>query len=155
MRKFVVDTSSLIDLEIYYPYIVFPSLWNFLFKMFDEGKLFSVKEVYRELKDSQEVWQDYKDCFRDLSNEEYGYVSEIMSLDKFNAFRNRGMEKTKGGPWADPYLVACGATDKNVTVISQESSRNHPRSVIPYVCDEYGVKCIKFLDFLRETNFKV
>jgi len=60
MRKFVVDTSSLIDLEIYYPYIVFPSLWNFLFKMFDEGKLFSVKEVYRELKDSQEVWKDYR-----------------------------------------------------------------------------------------------
>ncbi|SDA41069.1 protein of unknown function [Methanobrevibacter millerae] len=42
MKKYVIDTSSLIDLEKYYPYSVFPSLWNFIFEKFDEGKLFSV-----------------------------------------------------------------------------------------------------------------
>lgn len=111
MRKFVIDTSSLIDLEKYYPYNVFPSLWEFLFEMFDEGKLFSVNEAYEELKDSQEVWKDYKKCFRDLTDEETEYLSEIMTLDKFESFRYRGFKKTNGGPWADPYLVACGIAD--------------------------------------------
>lgn len=46
MKKFVIDTSSLIDLEKYYPYNVFPSLWEFLFELFDDGKLFSVNEAY-------------------------------------------------------------------------------------------------------------
>lgn len=155
MKKFVIDTSSLIDLEKYYPYTVFPSLWNFLFEMFDEGKLFSVNEAYDELKDSQEIWENYKNCFRDLTDEETQYLYEIMTSDKFEPFRKRGFEKTNGGPWADPYLVACGIVDKNVTVVSQESSRKHPQSVIPYVCGEYNVSCIKFLDFLIENNFKI
>ena len=98
MRKFIIDTSSLIDLEKYYPYNVFPSLWGFIFEMFDDGKLFSVNEAYDELKDSQEVWKDYKNCFRDLTDEETEYLSEIMSLDKFEPFRNRGFKKTNGGP---------------------------------------------------------
>lgn len=155
MRKFIIDTSSLIDLEKYYPYNIFPSLWDFLFEMFDEGRLFSVNEAYDELKDSQEVWKDYKNYFRDLTDEETEYLSEIMTLDKFEPFRRRGFKKTNGGPWADPYLVACGIVDDEVTVVSQESSRKHPHSVIPYVCGEYNVPCIKFLEFLRENNFKI
>ena len=91
----------------------------------------------------------------DLTDEEAEYLSEIMYLDKFEPFRRRGFEKTNGGPWADPYLVACGIVDEDVTVVSQESSRKRPHSVIPYVCGEYNVPCIKFLDFLRENNFKI
>ena len=78
-----------------------------------------------------------------------------MIEDKFEPFRRRGFEKTNGDPWADPYLVACGIADKNVTVVSQESSRKRPHSVIPYVCSEYDVPCIKFLQFLRENNFNI
>lgn len=154
MRKFVIDTSSLIDLEKYYPHTVFPSLWDFLFKMFEEGKLFSVKEVYAELKDSKELWEPYKKCFRELTDEESMYLTEIMSSDKFESFRINGLKKTNGGPWADPHLIACGIADKTVTVVSQESSRKRPHSVIPYVCGEYDVPCIKFLEFLEENEFK-
>lgn len=154
MKKFVIDASSLIDLEKYYPYTVFPSLWEFLFDMLDEGRLFSVNEVFEELKDSQIIWKKHKESFRDLNDNENEYLSEIMHLDKFEAFRRRGFRKTNGGTWADPYLVACGIANENVTVVSQESSNKHPHSVIPYVCGEYDVECIKFLDFLKENNFK-
>ena len=119
--------------------------------MFEEGDLFSVREVYEELRDSQEYWQDYEECFRELTEKESENITEILGSQEFSVFVRWGLQENDGH-WADPHLVACAMEDSNLVIISEESSRNNPQRKIPYVCNKKGIRCIKVLEFLREIE---
>ena len=55
MTKYVIDASSLNELQFKYPnnILVFEPIYNKLDEMFENGELFSVREVFEELRDSQ------------------------------------------------------------------------------------------------------
>ena len=55
MKRYVIDSSSLMKFEDQFPKDILPSLWDEVYKLFDEGKAFSVRAVYEELEDSQEL----------------------------------------------------------------------------------------------------
>ena len=153
MMKYVIDSSSLNELEIRYPIdiSIFEPIYTKLNQMFEEGDLFSVMEVFEELKDSKDYWGDYEECFRELTDEESENVNKLLNNPDFSVFVSNGMNKNNGY-WADPHLIACAMSDSSVVVISEESSRNSPQSKIPYVCGELGIRCIKVLEFLDEIN---
>jgi len=48
---YVIDTSSLIDLNYRYPVDVFPGIWKNLEKLIANELLLSPKEVLKEIKD--------------------------------------------------------------------------------------------------------
>lgn len=153
--RFIIDTSTLIDLENNFPEDIFQSIHELCYNMFEEGKLFSVKAVFIELKDSSEKWKKYEDKFRELNNNETKKLGELLHEDKFQVFVNHGVKNNQGnGDWADPHLIACALENDNVIVVSNESSTNHPKRKIPYVCDECGITCVNFFDFLRMMEFK-
>ena len=52
MKRYVIDSSSLMKFEDQFPKDILPSLWDEVYKLFEEGKLFSVRAVYEELEDS-------------------------------------------------------------------------------------------------------
>ncbi len=128
MTKYVIDSSSLIQLENQYPkdIEVFSPLYEKIHQMFENGELFSVKEVFEELRDSQELWMDYKEYFRELTDKEFENVGEIMGCDDFEVFVQWGMSENDGF-WADPHLIACAMEDSEITIISEESSINNPK----------------------------
>ena len=53
MIRYVVDSSSLMKFEDQFPKDILPSLWDEVYKLFEEGKAVSVRAVYEELEDSQ------------------------------------------------------------------------------------------------------
>ncbi len=59
MKKYVIDSSSLMQFEQRFPKDIRPSLWEEIYKLFEENMVFSVRAVYEELEDSQELWKDY------------------------------------------------------------------------------------------------
>ena len=152
--RFVIDSCSLMDLEDTYPIDVFPSIYEICEDMFNNGGLFSVKEAFNELKDSQNFWVAYKKYFKDLDDAELSNLQEIMNSEKFKVFRDWGLKENKEF-WADPHLVACAMGNKDIVVVSEESSNNYPERKIPYVCSEYGIDCIKILEFFRKNNVKL
>lgn len=153
MTKYIIDSSSLDELEIRYPIDipVFEPIYTKLNQMFEEEDLFSVREAFEELKDSQDYWGDYEECFRELTEQESENVNKILGDSEFSVFVTHGMEENDGY-WADPHLIACAMEDSEITIISEESSRNHPQRKIPYVCEQKGIRCIKVLEFLDEIN---
>lgn len=153
MNRYVIDSSSLDELENKYPMDipVFEPIYFKLNKMFENGDLFSVREAYEELRDSQEYWGDYEECFRELTEKESENVAEILGTEEFSVFVRWGL-KESDTHWADPHLIACAMEDSDLIIISEESSRNHPQRKIPYVCDKKGIRCIKVLEFLREIE---
>lgn len=54
MKRYVIDSSSLMKFEDQFPKDILPSLWDEVYKLFEEGKAFSVRAVYEELEDSQQ-----------------------------------------------------------------------------------------------------
>lgn len=153
MTKYVIDASSLNELEDQYPknIPVFSPIYDKVYEMFENGDLFSVMEVYEELKDSQDFWADYKSFFRELTEKESENVSEILCSEEFKVFVEKGMN-SNGDYWADPHLIACAMEDSEIVVITQESRTNKPEGKIPYVCGKKEIKCINLLEFIREIN---
>lgn len=153
MTKYVIDTSSLNELQDKYPKDVsyFKPIHDKVYEMFENGDLFSVREVYEELKDSKDFWADYKSYFRELTEKESENVSEILCSEKFKVFVEKGMN-SNGDYWADPHLIACAMEDSEIVVITQESRTNKPEGKIPYVCKEKGIRSINLLEFIDEIK---
>lgn len=154
MSKYIFDSSSLIELCERYPYEIFPNIYdNIIFKMIEIGEIFSVAEVYEELRDLQEFWKDYKEYFRDLTDKESENLSEILSSDEFEVFKRWGM-KENDDHWADPHLIACAMEDPEIDIVSEESSTRTPQRKIPYVCNQKGIRCIKLLEFYKDIDLQ-
>lgn len=153
MIRYVIDSSSLNELEVRYPNRigVFKPIYTKISEMFESGELFSVREVFEELRDSQEYWSDFEECFKELTEKESENMADILYSKDFEVFVKWGMEENDGN-WADPQLIACAMEDSNITVVTEEKSRNNPQRKIPYVCEVKGIRCIDILGFLEEIN---
>lgn len=153
MTKYVIDSCSLNELEYRYPnhISVFEPIYSKLNQMFEDGELFSVREVFEELKNSQDYWEDYEECFRELTENESEKVTELLGDPEFLVFVSTGMNNADGC-WADPHLIACAMEDPEVVIVSQESLRREPQRKIPYVCEQKNIRCIKLLEFLDEID---
>ena len=101
MEKFVFDTNVLIDLKYFNPHI-FKSLWQNIYNLIEDNKIYSVSEVQLELSKSEdflhEKWKqidiDYK-FFVDLSEKDNSdeYWDAIGQLDSFEVFQRHGENK--------------------------------------------------------------
>jgi hypothetical protein len=153
MRKYLIDSSSFIELEDRYPPDIsfFKPIYEKIDQMFKDGKIFSINEVFKELEDSKDFWKEYKGYFRVLTRKESENVSEIFESEDFEAFINWGL-KGRNKIWADPQLVACAMEDSDIVVVSEESSIHTPERKLPFVCDKKGIPYIKLLDLLRKIN---
>lgn len=156
---YIVDSSSLMKLDEHYPSDLFDSLWDLFYSLFDNNEIESVKEVWKELRDSQDYWKHYEYCFRDLDDSESENLSKIMSYGKFEDFIKNGLKQNKDVSWADPHLIACAMNHEKGVIITEENLNNNPTRKIPYVCKElnkegYNIECINLLDFLREKGVK-
>ena len=153
MAKYIIDASSLNELQFKYPnhIPIFEPIYKKLDEMFEDEELFSIREVFEELRDSQEYWEDYEECFRELTENEFDKMSELLKEKEFSVFISHGINNNDGY-WADPQLIACAMVDSDVVIVTQESLRKNPQRKIPYICKKKGIRCIKLIEFLDEIN---
>jgi len=155
---YVVDTSSMIALE-QYPIDIFKSLWTNLEKLVKNNQLISPKEALEELKKKDDEiarWaKKNKKMFKTITQQQSAKVKEILA--KFPAL----IDPNKETPDADPFLIALSLektqqqtlTQTQRVVVAQEVYRNNKIN-IPFVCQFYGVECIKLIDLFRMENWK-
>ena len=152
MDRFVVDTCSFVQMNFFNKKI-FKSLWGNIYEMCDHGTLFSVKEVYAELgrgeDDIQGKWEQKNFIFVELGENEQ---KALEDLERFEAFQRSGANSTSG-LWADPHLIAYGITT-NAIVITEENLNHNPERKIPHVCNELGVGCMNFNDFMEYREWE-
>lgn len=151
-EKFVFDTNVLIDLKKFNP-LVFKSLWHNLNDLIKNNLICSVLEVQNELSKSEDLlnekWKEIDNdygFFVDLSEKENSreYWSAIGELESFEKFQQYGENRPY---WADPYLIAMGMVDNHIVVTNETINRQKERK-IPFVCNELGVSCMSFDDFM-------
>jgi hypothetical protein len=150
---YVVDASVWIDAWRRYPpsIDVFRPIWDGLDSMIADGSLRSPEEIRQELErgtDGLPLWlAPRRLTFHPLDSDLQAGVTLVMS--RFSDMVDPDSDKSRG----DPFVVAL-AQAKSGIVVSSENGRKHPtgRPKIPDACAGFGIRCLKWLDFLREPD---
>lgn len=157
---YIIDASALIDLRPY-PYDIFKTLWANIERLVKNNRLISTEQVLEELKKKDDEilkWaKKNKKMFKQLTPEQIRQVRIII-----NAFRAL-IDPNKETPDADPFVIALAlekdpqqtliSFNNKKVVITQESYKNGKIN-IPYVCQSYGIECIKIIELFRREKWK-
>jgi len=127
----------------YYP-ARFPSLWDELDALVEEGRWTSVREVRKEL-DRQNVsehvdrWvESIKGMFLSPSSDDLARVAEILAVRHFQQLIGE-KQRLRGWPVADPFVVARAMVVGGCVVTEEDRKPNAAK--IPNVCEHFGVQC--------------
>lgn len=151
--KYVFDSNVFINMQRHHPIDIFKSLWTRIEDLIDNGVVISSDEVYDELgigNDSLIEWaKSRKSAFFPSDIKVQHFVKEM--LQKYPALIT-GSKKANG---ADPFVIALAKLNC-CTLVSDETWAGNGNPVkIPNVCDAYGIRFIKFVDFLREEKIYI
>lgn len=153
---YVVDTNVFIQLGFYYP-SRFPTIWDRIDKLAQNGTLLSVREVRNELELGNasayiaEWVKANRNIFRTPIKEELSIVKDILSDHRFRGLIRRE-SILKGLPVADPFIIAA-AKVHNGMVVTQENYKPDAAR-IPTVCEVLRVRCINLEQFLRREKLQ-
>ena len=147
---YCVDTSGWLDgWQRHYPRDVFPSLWAKLEELIAKGEIIASEEVYWELQrksDDLHDWiKDRKQMLVPLEEAIQYRATELL------AEFPRLVDTLRGRSKADPFVIAT-ALERDAVVVTGESPGNLDKPRIPIVCQVKGIRCISFLEMIRELK---
>ena len=149
-----LDTSVLVNgwRKTYSP-DVFPALWKKFDKLIADGRVFAIDEVLRELsKQDDEIlaWaKDREHMFVRIDSDGEIQVAVTEILFRFP----RLVDTSKSRSIADPFVIAL-AKVRGYTVVTEEKvGGTIEKPKIPFVCQEMDIRCINFLQLLREQGW--
>lgn len=146
---------------MHYPFDVFPSFWNKLIELSDNGMIISIDKVKKELCDSTNqdglsIWcsQILNDSFfQDSSSCIDKYAEIAVWTAGHPLFQQNAKDEFLSTDLADPWLIAYAMKNDCIIVtheISQPQRKN--RIKIPEPCMDFGVNYITPIQMLRELN---
>lgn len=162
-----IDTSALIDLDKYYSYEVFPSLWdNFIINLVNEGRLIATEEVKEDLKRVDDdlynwIMQRCSQIFIPTNLEIMNRVNEII-----NRFPNLIDKDKPGKNQADPFVIALALEVPNICSIFNQGAEimvvthekftgNLSGPKMPDICRFYGLKVGKLINIFKTEEWRI
>lgn len=154
--SYVFDTGAFFDLGHFYPGR-FPTIWSHIDMLVLKERLWSVKEVYRELDNNCPfehimTWaKNNKSIFHKPNDEEQEFVSTIFKVPEFIGLVKRS-NILRGLPVADPFVVASAKIHGGIVVTREVFKDKGAR--IPTVCKKFKVECINVEQLLEIEKLK-
>lgn len=153
---YVVDTNVLFAIFRHYYFDSFPTFWNKFEALVASGEIYSVREVFNEIKagnqdDTLGKWANQnRHFFKDPTPEELRFITEIFSVPHFqqNLAKKRLLH---GGAYADPFIIAKAKID-HAMVITQEKFKTNG-SQIPAICNHFNIPSVDLEGFLKKENW--
>lgn len=147
---FSVDTSGWLDgWHRYYPRDVFPTLWVAIEERIDRGEIISSEEVYVELARKDDDLHDW------IKGRKKMLIAADEAIQRRVAIilgeYPRLVDTLRGRSQADPFVIATAIETQSV-VVTGESLGTALKPRIPFVCQALNVKCITFLEMIRELR---
>ena len=152
---YVFDTNSFRVLGNYYP-DQFPTFWQNFNRTIADGRLISVREVFRELESQihhlhlSDWVKLQRDIFQLPSSAEMRFVSEIFSVPHFLTLVNE-KKRLAGHLSADPFVIAKAKVINGCVVTEERRTPNATR--IPNVCEHFEVDCINLQGFMEREGW--
>jgi predicted nucleic acid-binding protein len=150
--KYVFDTNVFINLKNKYPsdIKVFNELWGKIEKLLENGIIISSDEVIDEIKKGNDELEDWTKAHKNsfYHSDEALLIIVREKKQKYAAL----VTKPKKSNGADPFVIAL-AKQKDCCIVTEETGGTEINPNIPYICNQFGIRCIKLIDFLRENDF--
>ena len=163
---YVVDTSSLIDIEVAYPRKDHPEVWGQFDLLIDEGRLKAPHAVYKEISPANaplHSWAKEKAvCGRKAESRTRAIVrffvpdNTVARLAAEIMGEHGHLVHPYSDTAADPYIIALARTingdlsDSTAVIVTEEKDRVNK---IPHVARTYGIRTVDMARFLREIGF--
>jgi len=158
---YIIDASSLIELERHNPIDVYPSVWASLRSLIQKGFLISHKEVYKEIKKKDSKlynWaKNQKGFFKEITKDQIEIVREILA-------KYPSIVKADRPNGADAFVIALAVEItrrkqkilfpvKKIVVTEEKERGNQVR--IPFICKkDYNIECIYVIDMFRTEGLR-
>ena len=148
---YCVDTSGWLDgWQRHYPPDVFPSMWTKLDVLVNSGEILSSEEVYLELKKKSDELHDWIQARKQM----------LVPLDEPIQLRAAGLlsefprlvDTLRGRSKADPFVIATAMERGAVVVTGEPLTGKLDKPRIPDVCQVKKIRCITFLEMIRELK---
>lgn len=148
---YCVDTSGWLDgWQRHYPQDVFPTLWSKIDALVASGEIVSSEEVYLELQRKSDDLHDWIKLRKQMlvPLDEGIQIRAATLLSEYP----RLVDTLRGRSKADPFVIAT-AMERNAVVVTGEIiSGNLDKPRIPDVCLVKSIRCINFLQMIRELK---
>ena len=159
-NNYIMDSSSLIDLNRHNPIDVFPSVWKNMESLIDNGFLVAPSEVLKEITERDDQlakWaKEQNSFFRDPTEKQIEIVKDILKSYPSMVREDRKYD-------ADPCVIALAIemrTNKQQTliqikqVVGIEEKLRGEKIRIPFVCQKYRVDSIDIIEMFRIEGWK-
>lgn len=146
---YCMDSSALIAAwDERYPPTNFPKLWDLIDGALGDGRMF-VPEIVTDELDKKS--KDLCKWLKQRSHAIVPYESEIQAVGKaLLAKYPRLVMQKKQSFAADPFVIATARVKGQLVVTEEGPTGSMNRPNIPDVCTVEGVKCINFIDVIRD-----
>jgi hypothetical protein len=150
---FSLDTSGILDAWVRnYPRDVFPTIWEHMDVSAENGELYVIEEVVRELEkkdDGAHEWvKRHRSMIISIDAEIQTHLVEIMS--KYPRLVDSKKNRSVGDPWVIALARARGMT----VVTAEKATGTLVKPKIPDVCRDLGVASVGVVDFFRRQGWK-
>lgn len=157
---YIIDTSSLVELNKHNPMDVYPGVWNKIEQLINNRKMLAPKEVFHEISrmdDQLEEWSKKQGkLFVDPTPRQIELVKDI--LHKYPSLIDISRPYD-----ADPWVIAITLelmtspqrtlyTIKRIIVTEERIRGNRVR--IPFVSNDYKIESIDIIGMFREEGWK-
>jgi hypothetical protein len=148
--QYCVMSGWLDGWERHYPPDVFPSLWTKLDELIAKGEIFSSEEVYVEIQRKDDDLHSWIKARKQMlvPLDESIQVQSIILLNEFP----RLVDTLRGRSNADPFVIATAIERKAVVVTGEFLTGKLDKPRIPDVCLVKDIRCITFLQMIRELK---
>ena len=154
MPNYVVDTSSLVNLQQYYPSAAFAALWDKMGLLAETGRMIAPMQVYNELKPKDDEllkWtKQHKTMFKQSKSDEIKFATKLA--DDYREMKSKDSTMDR----ADPYVIALAHSRSNETlgvewiVVTEEGGGP---GQIPRISELHGLKHCKLTDLILEEGW--
>lgn len=149
--SYCVDTSGWLDgWQRHYPPDVFPSMWTKLDVHVNSGEILSSEEVYLELKKKSDELHDWIQARKQMlvPLDEPIQLRAASLLSEFP----RLVDTLRGRSKADPFVIATAMERGAIVVTGEPLTGKLDKPRIPDVCQVKKIRCITFLQMIRELK---
>ena len=133
---YVFDSNVLINLFRHFYRSRFPSLWQKFDEYVIAGQIISVREVFNEIKEQEDLLAEWakrnRDIFLHPSPQELAFIAEIFKMKHFQMLV-RTAERLEGKPVADPFVIAKAKIIQGCVVTDEKLKPTAAK--IPNVCE--------------------
>jgi len=159
-NSYVIDSSSLIDLNRHSPIDVFPSVWKNLESLISQDRLVAPLEVLNEITQTDDQlykWaKEQANLFREPTEKQIEIVKDILKIYPSMVKEDREYD-------ADSWVIALAIEmksnpqqtllQKEIIIVTEEKIRGE-KVRIPYVCQKYQIDSIGIIEMFRIEGWK-